>query len=112
MLWYDSRDWPKATSALKSTQAGSPTPLPPAYVDELRQGISGQVIMPGDPDYVSARHVANPAFNNFPSAIIMCKTNNDVALCLKVARESQFPAAVGGENWMVSPLTGKAVLPL
>jgi FAD/FMN-containing dehydrogenase len=100
MLWYDSRDWTKPASILKSTQAGAPIPLPPAYVAELRQGITGQVIMPGDPDYDSARHVANPAFNNFPSAIIMCKTNDDVALCLKVARESKFPAVArsGGHN--------------
>ena len=100
MLWYDSRDWPVARVAPKTAIPGVPKPLPAEYVTLLRNGISGQVIMPGDPDYDQARHVSNPLFNNFPSAIIMCETNDDVALCLQVARDSKFPtvARSGGHS--------------
>lgn len=100
MLWYDSREWPLAKFEPKLAKAGAPRPLPDEYVIMLRAGISGQVIMPGDPDYDEARQVSNPLFNNFPSAIIMCETNDDVALCLKVARESDFPAVArsGGHS--------------
>lgn len=98
MLWYDSRDWVKPVNLTKTIRA--PKPFPQQYVDALKAAITGDVLVPGDAQYEAERRVSNPAFNNFPSIIIMCETNDDVALCLKVARESGFPAVArsGGHS--------------
>ena len=90
MLWYDSKDWAKPGAPKAELKA--PRPLPPEYVTMLNDGISGDVLWPGGDEYNVQRHVSNPAFNNYPTVIVMCESEDDVALCLKVARESGFPA--------------------
>lgn len=98
MLWYDKKDWKKQGHSLQESLP--PPSLPQQYVDMLNTGITGSVFWPGSPEYNVERRVSNPVFNNFPTVIVMCETNDDVALCLKVARESGFPAVArsGGHS--------------
>lgn len=90
MLWYESKDWAKPGAPKGEIKA--PRPLPQEFVDMLNNGITGDVLWPGSDEYNVQRHVSNPAFNNYPSVIVMCENDDDAALCLKVARESGFPA--------------------
>lgn len=88
MLWYDSREW-RPRPYLKSVH--EPRRLPDAAVERLR-ALTGDLIQPGDPGYDDARRSVNAAYDNYPSAIIMCDDADDVALSLSVAKDFDFPA--------------------
>ena len=45
----------------------------------------GTILTPWDPGYNAARKLSNPVFDPFPSIILMCVCENDVALALNVA---------------------------
>lgn len=53
----------------------------------LRNGISGEVVLPGSPGYESAR---KPAIANFhdarPRAVVLCRTPEDVSQTISFAR--------------------------
>lgn len=98
MIWFDSKEKRFQFPIQRSTR--KPTPLPEEYVTLLRGHITGDVVLPGDGEYDEARRVSNPVFDNYPSVIVFCEVEADVALCLQVARESGFSTVVrsGGHS--------------
>src|SRR5262245_58561332 len=60
--------------------------LTPADVIALEQAIYGQVVLPGDTDYIEASAQANPAFVRKPRLIVYCETPADVRQSLGFAR--------------------------
>jgi FAD/FMN-containing dehydrogenase len=67
---------------------------------ELRQVISGEVILPGDGRYDEARTVFNAMIDRRPAAIAVCRTTADAAIAVNLAREDGLPLAVrcGGHS--------------
>ncbi|MFS8138400.1 MAG: FAD-binding oxidoreductase, partial [Thermomonas sp.] len=81
--------------------------LPAAAIKQLRQGIHGQVVVPGGEGYEVGRQLFNPRFNKFPVVIVYCVAERDIGLALKVARDNGVGVAVrsGGhctEGWSAS----------
>jgi FAD/FMN-containing dehydrogenase len=66
----------------------------------LRSRLDGDVVGPEDDEYGAARAVWNGMIDKRPGAIARCRTNEDVAGAVQVARERGLPLAVrgGGHN--------------
>ncbi len=73
---------------------------------QLREKMTGHVIVPGDENYDAARKVWNGMIDRKPALILQCQTANDVITGLKTAKQNNLPIAVrgGGHN-----VTGNAV---
>ena len=69
-------------------------------IDELRNRLTGKIILPGDEAYDDARTVWNAAIDRRPAAIVRCSTTSDVVHAVNFARKSGIPLAVrgGGHN--------------
>ncbi|KAA2264655.1 FAD-binding oxidoreductase [Solihabitans fulvus] len=98
------RPAPQPTS---STPVPPPPPTtttapPPPDWNALRGKVSGGLVLPGDPDYATARHGYNPLFDDRkPAAVARCATQADVQACVAVAAESRLPVAArsGGHSY-------------
>jgi FAD/FMN-containing dehydrogenase len=68
--------------------------------DELAGQLRGQLIVPGDPDYESARRVWNAMSDKHPAMIVRCAGVADVITGVNFAREQGMHVAVrgGGHN--------------
>ncbi len=69
---------------------------PSATFDPLRLQLRGELILPGDASYDSARRLWNGAFDRRPAAIVRCRDVADVVACVKFAREQSVTATVRG----------------
>lgn len=78
-----------------------------SLVSELRDGISGTIIVPTDTAYDDARAVWNGAIDRYPSVIARVETTADVAVTIVFAHEYDLPVAVRGGGHHV---TGSAVV--
>ena len=69
-------------------------------IEELKRGVSGQVLLPGDADYESARTIWNAMIDKRPAVIVRCASTADVVRAVSFARNSGLPLAVrgGGHN--------------
>jgi FAD/FMN-containing dehydrogenase len=69
-------------------------------VDTLREGLSGELILPGDPGYDEARKVFNAMHDKRPAVIARCATTADVVAAVNFARENELVVAVrsGGHS--------------
>ena len=56
--------------------------------------LQGYIVLPGDADYNEDRKLSNAAFDAYPSMIIYCVVESDVAIALKVAQQSSVPFTV------------------
>jgi FAD/FMN-containing dehydrogenase len=65
-------------------------------LDRLRDAAGGQVILPGDDDYDSARRVWNAKFDRRPAAIVRPTTVAGVVASVRFAREHDLQIAVRG----------------
>ena len=72
------------------------TALGEATVAELRSAVAGTVIVPGDPDYESARRTWNHAIDRYPAMIMRCSGTADVVAAVRFARSEGLPIAVRG----------------
>ena len=65
-----------------------------------RRGFSGEIVAEGHPAYDEARATFNALIDRRPLAIARCRSTEDVAIALAVAREQELPVAVrgGGHN--------------
>ena len=65
-----------------------------------RRGFSGEIVAEGHPAYDEARATFNALIDRRPLAFARCRSTEDVALALAVAREQELPVAVrgGGHN--------------
>jgi FAD/FMN-containing dehydrogenase len=67
---------------------------------DLEEVLSGELILPDDPDYDTARTVFNAMIDKRPAAIARCRTTADVAIAVNFAREHDLELAVrsGGHS--------------
>ncbi|APW39630.1 hypothetical protein RD110_22470 [Rhodoferax koreense] len=56
--------------------------------------LQGYIVLPGDPAYDSDRKLANPVFDAYPTVIIYCEVESDVAIALELARGQKLPFTV------------------
>ncbi|HUR12908.1 MAG TPA: FAD-binding oxidoreductase [Mycobacteriales bacterium] len=73
-----------------------------AGVSALRNGMSGQVVLPGDPAYDEVRRVWNATADRCPAVIARCAGAADVQRALGFAVEAGLPVAVRGGGHSVA----------
>ena len=76
--------------------AASNAGLRPADIDALQASLTGKLVLPGHPEYDSARKVWNGAFDRKPALIARCSNTNDVVRAVTFARDHQLLVAVRG----------------
>jgi FAD/FMN-containing dehydrogenase len=62
----------------------------------LREGLRGQVVLPGDPGYDRARAVWNATADAHPAAVARCAGVDDVVAAVRLARTHDLIVAVRG----------------
>jgi len=69
-------------------------------MNKLAAGFAGQILLPGNNAYESARRIWNAMIDRRPALIARCASGSDVARAVDFARESGLPLAVrgGGHN--------------
>jgi FAD/FMN-containing dehydrogenase len=72
------------------------TQLGSGSVEELKRALAGDVIVPGDPEYETARRVWNGAIDRRPALIARCASVPDVVEAVRFARSERLPTAVRG----------------
>jgi FAD/FMN-containing dehydrogenase len=68
----------------------------PMALGDFRACLHGEVILPDDDGYNSARRVWNGMIDNYPAMIIRCANRADVAHAVEFARRKPLPVAVRG----------------
>ncbi len=64
------------------------------HVRTAQSGLQGYIVMPGDPDYNTDRALFNPVFDAYPSMIVYCVVESDVAIALQLAKRGTAPFTV------------------
>jgi FAD/FMN-containing dehydrogenase len=77
-----------------------------AALDELSRDFTGEIIVPGNPDYDEARKIFNAMIDRRPSIITQCASVDDVVRSVHVARHYGLEIAVRGGGHGVA---GKAL---
>ncbi|MBM9511882.1 FAD-binding oxidoreductase [Desulfogranum marinum] len=69
-------------------------------IEELRNNLTGELIVPGDARYDDSRKVWNGMFDKYPAIIAQCADSNDVIEAVKFSRKHNLLVAVrgGGHN--------------
>jgi FAD/FMN-containing dehydrogenase len=73
--------------------------------DELREVLSGELILSGDPGYDEARSVFNAMIDRRPALIARCRTTADVAIAVNFARGTELDVAVRSGGHSVAGLS-------
>ncbi len=63
-------------------------------VEQLREGVSGEVIVPGDPGYEEARLVWNGMIDCRPALIVRCTSTEDVVASVNFGRDHDLLVSV------------------
>jgi FAD/FMN-containing dehydrogenase len=74
--------------------------------DDLRSALRGEVLVPGDHGYDTARRIFNAMIDRRPAAIARCAGAADVVTCVGFARAQRLEVSIRGGGHNVS---GKAV---
>lgn len=74
----------------------SSTRLDEAAIRELKTGLRGQVIQPGEPGYDQARRIFNGMIDRRPSVIARCAGAADVIQAVRFARRENLVVSVRG----------------
>ena len=71
-----------------------------ATIDAFRRGFCGQVLLPGDTGYDSARRIWNASIDKHPGLIARCSGAADVVRAVKFSRANHLLVGVksGGHN--------------
>lgn len=77
----------RARHVLADQGAKTTAPFSPEQLAAFEKQVHGTVVVPGDPDYGTARQVFFRQFQYFPQIIVYCECASDVAACLALARE-------------------------
>jgi FAD/FMN-containing dehydrogenase len=78
------------------------TALRTADIQDLRDGLRGPLLLPGDADYDSTRRIWNAAFDRRPALIVRCAGAADIARTLQFASTHQLLTAVRGGGHSLS----------
>ena len=75
--------------------------IDPAAIKKFGASLKGQLILPGDADYDTARKVWNSRIDKHPALIARCATTDDVRHCVEFTREKKVPMSVrsGGHSY-------------
>jgi FAD/FMN-containing dehydrogenase len=76
------------------------TTLQATKFEELKGSFKGEILLPGDGAYESARKIWNAMIDKRPALIVRCATTSDVARAVNFARDTGLLLAVrgGGHN--------------
>lgn len=76
------------------------TNLQAGKIEELKGGFKGEILLPGDGDYDSARQIWNAMIQKRPAVIARCATTSDVVRAVNFAKENRLLLAIrgGGHN--------------
>ena len=76
------------------------TNLEAKKIEELKSGFKGEILLPSDGDYESARKIWNAMIDKRPAVIARCATTSDVVRGVNFARDNGLLLAVrgGGHN--------------
>ena len=76
------------------------SPLPASKIEELKRQIQGEVLLPGEEAYESARRIWNATIDKRPGAIARCAGTPDVVQAVNFARDNGVLLAIrgGGHN--------------
>lgn len=82
------------------TSAGASVEIPDASLAELRAGLRGPLLLPGEEGYGEARSVWNSMIDKHPALIARCTGAADVLRAIRFARNHSLLTAVkgGGHN--------------
>ena len=75
-------------------------------VEDLRAGLRGELIQPGDPGYDTARRLWNAAFDRKPALIVRCAGAADVVRAVSFAAGHDLLTAVRGGGHSLSGQSG------
>ncbi len=81
------------TTTLPAASAGAARSTP---YNELAAALRGNLILPSDPEYDSARAVYNAMIDKHPAAVARCRDVADVITCVRFARANDVVIAVRG----------------
>src|SRR5512140_1593207 len=76
------------------------TNLHASKIEELKSGCKGEILLPGNGAYESARKIWNAMIDKRPAVIARCVTTSDVVRAVNFARDAGLALAVrgGGHN--------------
>ena len=76
------------------------TQLESTKLNELKNSFKGEIVLPGDAAYESARQIWNATIDKHPGVIVRCSTTSDVVHAVNFARDNRLVLAVrgGGHN--------------
>ena len=76
------------------------TNLPATKIEELKSGFKGEILLPSDGAYESARKIWNAMIDKRPAVIARCTTTSDVVRGVNFARDNGLLLAIrgGGHN--------------
>ena len=79
--------------------------LNPDHVAQLRAGLRGEVIEPGDVSYDETRIVWNGMIDRRPALICRPKNAADVVAAVNFGRDNGLAISIrsGGQPWQVTP---------
>ncbi len=72
------------------------TTLQAPRIDKLKDGFKGEILLPGDGAYDSARKIWNAMIDKHPGVIARCATTSDVVQAVNFARDEGLLLAVRG----------------
>ena len=83
------------------TMEGEDTSIEAAVLDELKGELRGNLLMPGNAAYESARRVLNPNIDKHPALVVQPRVPADVSAAVNFAREQDLLLAVkcGGHSY-------------
>jgi FAD/FMN-containing dehydrogenase len=87
---------------MTSGQLAEPSALGEATVQELRTGLRGELVLPGDAAYDEARGVWNGMIDRRPALIVRCTGTSDVIASVGFARSEGLTVAVRGGSHNVA----------
>jgi FAD/FMN-containing dehydrogenases len=67
-------------------------------IEELKDKITGKIILPNNPEYEKERRIFNGMINKHPKAIIKCMTVSDVIQSVKFLKGEEVSIRGGGHN--------------
>ncbi|KUJ68028.1 FAD-binding protein [Streptomyces albus subsp. albus] len=91
-----------ASGLLATGSAGARPTSAASHWALLDNGLTGDLVLPGDAEYERARQLASAEFDSiYPQAVAYCETEADVSTCIRFAQDYDLPLAVrsGGHNY-------------